>query len=261
MTRPYALGTAALLVLIALFSAFQIHQLMYAPHISQEAALLPGVLAALTNSDRNVRGVAPLLENPLLDKAAQLKAEDMAAKSYYAHVSPEGYLPFHWLDAVGYKYLNVGENLDLQYAGSETDTETGVNTAFVNSPEHLSNILLPQFTEIGIGVASGMYNGRQATFIVEFFATPYPLAVFQAPLARTPPSVSTSSPKLESKLPKPLPSNETTHSSGIAASTSASTTEAIPRFSPADFAAALRLFIDSLQKATAEILHGLEARP
>jgi hypothetical protein len=134
------------------------------------AALLPGALELLTNTDRAANGIVSLSDNPLLDEAAQMKADDMALRGYYGHASPEGWLPFHWLDAVGYKYLNVGENLDLVYSG----TEGTVNSDWMNSSEHRTNILLPQFTETGVGVQSGIYEGSNVTFVVELFATPMP---------------------------------------------------------------------------------------
>src|SRR3989344_3789576 len=58
------------------------------------AAVLPGVLTTLTNEDRADNNVPSLVENKLLDQAAQLKAEDMAAKGYFAHTSPEGKSPW-----------------------------------------------------------------------------------------------------------------------------------------------------------------------
>ena len=134
------------------------------------AAILPGALELLTNTDRAASGVVSLSDNPLLDEAAQMKATDMVARGYYGHASPEGWLPFHWLDAVGYNYLNVGENLDLVYSG----TETTVNSDWMGSTEHRTNILLPQFTETGVGAASGVYEGSNVTFVVELFATPRP---------------------------------------------------------------------------------------
>lgn len=137
---------------------------------TQSATVLPGVVIALTNSDRVKNGSLLLVENPLLTKAAQMKVDDMLARQYYSHVTPEGRTPLYFLDAVGYKYLNVGENLDLTYVSTAEDVET----AWMNSPEHRSNILLPQFTEVGIGVAEGEYQGETVTFVAEIFATPLP---------------------------------------------------------------------------------------
>ena len=176
------------------------------------AAILPGALEALTNGDRASAGVPVLADNPLLDEAAQMKANDMLQNQYYAHISPSGRSPFYWLDAVGYKYLNVGENLDLVYSG----TEATVNADWMNSTEHRTNILLPQFTETGIGSASGTYEGNNVTFVVELFATPMPAASAHAtntvavpapeatPLSAAPVSVAAGA-ATTTALPAPAP--------------------------------------------------------
>ncbi len=169
------------------------------------AALLPGVLLADTNSDRVKNGLSLLVENPLLTRAAQLKANDMLARGYYAHVDPDGHTALYWLGQVGYKYLNAGENLDLTYQNSEQHVED----VWMNSPEHRSNILLPVFTEVGVATVSGEYQGAQATFAVEMFATPFPTTVavakptYTAPISAHPVSVpiSVSKPTLQTLLP------------------------------------------------------------
>lgn len=134
------------------------------------AAVSVPTLAALTNNDRTTNGLGALSENQLLDQAAKQKADDMAQKGYFAHVTPDGRTPLNFLDTVGYKYQNVGENLGLNY-----DDAASVETGWMNSPEHRANILLPQFTEHGVGVSSGVYQGALATFVVELFATPLPV--------------------------------------------------------------------------------------
>jgi hypothetical protein len=93
----------------------------------------------------------------------------MATQSYYAHVSPDGKTPLDWLKAAGYNYLNAGENLVI-----DRDTSKEAVTAWMNSPEHRENILRPQFTEIGVGVAKGKYDGLDTIFVVQEFGTPYP---------------------------------------------------------------------------------------
>ena len=82
------------------------------------ASVLPGVLTMLTNEKRAENNVAPLVQNDLLIKAAQLKAEDMATRGYFAHVSPDGKTPWYWHDAVGYKYTYAGENLAINFTDS-----------------------------------------------------------------------------------------------------------------------------------------------
>lgn len=143
-------------------------------------AILPGVLTALTNGDRAQNGVGALAENALLQKAAQAKADDMAAKGYFSHVTPDGKAPWYWLEQAGYRYTYAGENLAVDFTDSKD-----VETAWMNSPTHRANIVKPQFTEIGIAVANGTYQGRPATFVVQFFGTPVVTA--SKPVAATKP--------------------------------------------------------------------------
>lgn len=132
-------------------------------------AVLPGVLTALTNTDRTANGLASLTADPLLAEAAQNKANDMAAKGYFSHVTPDGKTPWYWFDAVGYTYTYAGENLAVDFTESKD-----VEDAWMKSPAHHANIVKAQYTKIGIGVAQGTYKGQLATFVVQFFATPAP---------------------------------------------------------------------------------------
>lgn len=130
------------------------------------AAVLPAALTDLTNTDRVAAGHARLTPDAHLAQAAQKKAEDMAAKGYFAHVSPEGRTPWYWLDLVGYDYTYAGENLAVNFTDS-LDVEEG----WMNSPAHHANIVKPEYTQIGIGTAQGVYEGKETTFVVELFAT------------------------------------------------------------------------------------------
>lgn len=129
------------------------------------AAVLPAALTDLTNADRAAAGHIALSHDPRLAQAAQKKAEDMAAKGYFSHVSPEGRTPWYWLEAVGYEYTYAGENLAINFTDS-----MDVEEAWMNSPEHHANIVKPEYTQIGIGTARGMYQGQETVFVVELFA-------------------------------------------------------------------------------------------
>ncbi len=137
------------------------------PAGSLPAAVLPGAVVSLTNTARAQEGVALLTRNSKLDQAAQMKAEDMAKKGYYAHVAPDGTTPMHWVEKAGYSYLMVGENLVVN-----RDSAREVVEAFMGSSGHRANILRSDFTEIGVGVAEGTYKNKDATFIVQIFAKP-----------------------------------------------------------------------------------------
>src|ERR1035437_2575091 len=134
---------------------------------SNLAAVLPATLSALTNGEREQNKLSDLKENSLLDKAANLKAQDMATKGYFAHVSPDGKQPWYWFDKAGYDYDYAGENLAVNFTDSQD-----VTTAWMNSPTHRANIVKQAYTEIGSGVAEGEYEGHQSTFVVQEYANP-----------------------------------------------------------------------------------------
>ena len=131
------------------------------------ATVLVGALSSLTNQERQQNNLAKLIVNPLLSEAAQKKAEDMSKNQYFSHVSPDEKTPWFWLELVGYKYDYAGENLAINFDESED-----VTNAWMNSPAHRENILKKSYTEMGSGVATGTYQGRDAVFIVQDYASP-----------------------------------------------------------------------------------------
>ena len=133
------------------------------------AAVLSGEGIALTNTQRADNKVGNLTENALLDAAAQAKANDMAAKGYFAHTGPDGKEPWAWVAGAGYHYQYAGENLAVRFVDSKD-----VVNAWMASPTHRANIVKPVYIEIGVGVASGLYQGQPATFVVQYFGTPEP---------------------------------------------------------------------------------------
>lgn len=190
-TRTLMTAGAALLVLLALVGSAYLSIDILASQ-KTVANVSAASVVSLTNDERADGGVPALARNSLLDAAAQMKAQDMAAKGYYAHVSPEGLTPMHWVDQAGYRYLIIGENLVV----NRTDAGQVVD-AFMGSPGHRANILRKDFTEIGVGVANGIYKGKDATFTVQIFAAPYPTAAAPAkPAVPAPvkPSVSKPAP-------------------------------------------------------------------
>ncbi len=134
---------------------------------SNLGSVLPVVLASLTNEERSENNLPELVVNPLLTEAATLKAQDMAAKSYFAHVSPEGKTPWYWFELVGYTYDYAGENLAVNFSDSKDVTD-----AWMNSPGHKANIVKANYKEMGTGVAFGTYKGQETIFVVQMYANP-----------------------------------------------------------------------------------------
>lgn len=121
----------------------------------------------LANVARAENGVGELKPNSLLSKAAQNKANDMLARQYFAHNTPDGQTPWSFIKAVGYSYTTAGENLAIDFTQVEN-----MQAAWMNSPGHRANILNKNFTEIGIGIAKGMYDNHQTTIVVQMFGNP-----------------------------------------------------------------------------------------
>ena len=140
------------------------------------SAVITGVLVDITNSNRLSQNINPLEFSPILASAAQLKANDMASKSYFAHTSPEGKTPWYWFTEGGYKFLYAGENLAVNFVDSED-----VVRAWMNSEGHRANILNDKFTEIGIAMAPGTYNGRESIYVVQLFGQPAPQSEIPRP--------------------------------------------------------------------------------
>jgi uncharacterized protein YkwD len=103
----------------------------------------------LTNDERRGQGLAPLTIDPRLMAAAQLHSADMARRHYFAHVDPDGKSPGDRVEAQGYRWSVVAENIA---AGPRTPED--VIAAWMNSPEHRANILDSRLTQIGVGYAT-----------------------------------------------------------------------------------------------------------
>lgn len=121
-----------------------------------------------TNRHRAENGRAALRHDATLDAAAEAKLKDMFERQYFAHESPTGEGPADVIEAAGYAYITVGENLAL---GNFADDRELVQ-AWMDSPGHRANILEGAFTEIGIAVGRGMYEGRLTWMAVQEFGKP-----------------------------------------------------------------------------------------
>ena len=123
---------------------------------------------AETNARRARNGLLELSVNAQLTKAAETKADDMFNRQYFEHESPTGEGPGELASAAGYEYFMVGENLALgNYKNDEALVE-----AWMNSPGHRENILNAKYTEIGVGVKRGTYEGRVVWLAVQEFGRP-----------------------------------------------------------------------------------------
>lgn len=194
---------ALLSILVVTIKIVSVSLVAFGPAtISQAAPITNDNIVSLANAARVENGLAELTTSNLLARAAQNKANDMLARQYFAHNTPDGETPWSFIKAVGYSYTTAGENLAIDFTQAEN-----VQTAWMNSPGHRANILNGNFTEIGIGIASGTYDNHQTTIVVQMFGHPLnaPVTLQETPTevkAPAPAPVATQAP---ATAPTPTP--------------------------------------------------------
>ena len=114
----------------------------------------------LINQERQNQGLSPLGYQFPLAAAARDHSQDMACNGFFSHTGSDGSSPASRADAQGYSFSTIGENI---YAGGGpyNSPEQAFN-AWMNSPGHRTNMLNPEFGEIGVGHsfnASSPYGG------------------------------------------------------------------------------------------------------
>lgn len=142
-------------------SSFFIHKTVLGTNVAAS------VLIDNANVSRLAYNEAPLIRNYKLDKAANLKGENMAQEGYFSHDSPKGITPWHWFQEVGYTFLYAGENLAINFTES-----ADVHQAWLDSPLHRANLLNVKFNEIGMATVEGVYENNPTIYVVQMFGTP-----------------------------------------------------------------------------------------
>jgi uncharacterized protein YkwD len=118
------------------------------------------------NAERRKAGVPSLTADSRLDHTAQRHAEDMLARNYFAHASPEGETVRERAKEAGYDWRAIGENI----AEGQTSVAEVMKT-WMNSPGHRHNILDRDFKELGTGLALGKSgNGWRVKWVQAFGA-------------------------------------------------------------------------------------------
>lgn len=122
-------------------------------------------IIALTNSLRKSLSLNALTENLRLNQAAIKKIDDMFINQYFAHLSPQKFDLESFLKQASYtNYITVGENLAMGY-----DNADEVMKAWKKSPTHYSNLVDPNFKEIGVALAGGTYKDMDTIFAAQYF--------------------------------------------------------------------------------------------
>lgn len=140
-------------------------------------------LLQATNEQRTSNGKTSLKLNQQLINAAQAKAQDMVARNYWSHNTPEGHEPWVFVENSGYKYSHVGENLAYGF----TSSSTTIN-GWMNSPTHKENLLSDNFTEVGFGYANStdFVQSGPETVVVAIYGKPLDIIQISSGATDTP---------------------------------------------------------------------------
>ena len=117
------------------------------------------------NAERARQGLAPFRVDGTLAQVARQRAQDMASKGYFSHTSPSGQTAFGIMNALGYRYLEAGENI-ARNNYPDSQTVSVAMSALMNSATHRENILDTGFYLVGIGEATSTDGMKY--FAIEF---------------------------------------------------------------------------------------------
>ncbi len=92
-----------------------------------------------------------------LTQASEAHSQDMAAKNFFSHTGSNGSSLSDRVNATGYAWSNLGENIAAGYPGVDA-----VMTGWMGSDGHCANLMNPAFNEVGLvcvaGSAATSYN-------------------------------------------------------------------------------------------------------
>lgn len=107
----------------------------------------------LTNVARVKRDLFPLQWHDEVAKVAKGHSADMEANNYFDHLSPFNGDLGQRLTREGIAFSKAGENIAWNYADAAE-----AHHGWMNSPGHRQNIVDPEFTHLGVGVAGPYFT-------------------------------------------------------------------------------------------------------
>jgi uncharacterized protein YkwD len=134
--------------------------------------LIRAALICLHNQVRAQNGLVTLASNSALAAAAAGHSDDMVARGYFEHNTPEGGTFDQRVMAAGYAANGEGWNLgeNLIWGTGELATPAGLMRSWMNSEHHRENILKADYRELGFGIHLGTPTGAAegVTITAEF---------------------------------------------------------------------------------------------
>ena len=126
---------------------------------------------AAVNRFRVAHGLVPLHESGALTRSARQHSLEMGRLGYFSHDSPSGMTFWqrirHFYPSRNHSFWEVGENL---LWATPSVSAGGAMRMWIASPEHLRNLLTPQWRQLGVSAvrvvhAPGIYHGQRVTIV------------------------------------------------------------------------------------------------
>jgi len=102
---------------------------------------------------------APLRWSSLLATASAAHSTDMATLNYFSHTSADGRSMSDRVNATGYTWSSLGENIAAGYPGIDSVVE-----GWMRSEGHCANIMNPDFDEMGLACVPGASGSRYGQY-------------------------------------------------------------------------------------------------
>lgn len=110
-------------------------------------------LLRLVNEERARVGVKPLKLDPLLNKSAQYKAQDMIDRNYFAHKAPgtDRNNGLDYAEQLGVDCVYISEN--ISWADKGENTSESAMIGWMNSKPHREALQDSRYESTGIGIS------------------------------------------------------------------------------------------------------------
>lgn len=132
-------------------------RLKYTVHNPEIRTDLEAAMLNMVNEERTKLGLHPVKADPEMAQVARAHSQDMFARGYFSHVTPDGKTLTDRVMAARVAFLTAGENLALG------PTLTICHNGLMESPGHKANILHKSYSRLGIGVLDGGKYGLMIT--------------------------------------------------------------------------------------------------
>ena len=135
------------------------------------AAKVADATLCLINEQRAAIGAVALSVDGTLSNASTAYAADMVARSFFDHQTPDGVTLDTRLARVGYSYELAGEN--IAWGEAVLATPGQIVKAWMHSDGHRTNILGPDFRQVGLGIVPGTPRGGASGFAGATYVTDF----------------------------------------------------------------------------------------